>query len=65
MERAGIAPNRTATIKGFTPVGGADRATLYGESLPPGLVLGTCPGLKATIGSKPPQFSKLVHAVGE
>jgi hypothetical protein len=40
LERAGIAPNRTATIKGFTPVGGADRATLYGEPLPPGLVLG-------------------------
>jgi len=43
LERAGIAPNRTATIKGFTPVGGADRATLYGESLPPGLVLGAAP----------------------
>ena len=39
LERAGIAPNRTAPIRGFTPVGGADRATLYGESLPPGLVL--------------------------
>ena len=43
LERVGIAPNRTATIKGFTPVGGADRATLYGESLPPGLVLGAAP----------------------
>ena len=39
LERAGIAPNRTAPIRGFTPVGGADRSTLYGESLPPGLVL--------------------------
>ena len=43
LERAGIAPNRTATIKGFRPVGGADQATLYGESLPAGLVLGAAP----------------------
>jgi hypothetical protein len=43
LERAGIAPNRTATMRGFTPVGGADRATLYGESLPPGLVLSADP----------------------
>ena len=43
LERAGVAPNRTATIRGFTPVGGADRATLYGESLPPGLVLAADP----------------------
>ena len=43
LERASVAPNRTATIRGFTPVGGADRATLYGESLPPGLVLGADP----------------------
>ena len=43
LERAGVAPNRVATIRGFTPVGGADRATLYGESLPPGLVLGATP----------------------
>ena len=43
LERAGIAPNRTAPIRGFTPVGGADRATLYGELLPPGLVLCAAP----------------------
>jgi hypothetical protein len=40
LERAGIAPLRAATIKAFTPVGGTDRTTLYGEPLPPGLVLG-------------------------
>jgi hypothetical protein len=40
LESAGIAPMRTATIKEFTPVGRIDRATLYGEALPPGLVLG-------------------------
>ena len=40
LESAGIAPMRTATIKVFTPVGRTDRTTLYGEALPPGLVLG-------------------------
>jgi molecular chaperone DnaK (HSP70) len=43
LESAGIAPNRTATIKAFTPVGRIDRTTLYGEPLPPGLVLGAAP----------------------
>ena len=40
LESAGVAPNRTAAIKAFTPVGRIDRTTLYGEALPPGLVLG-------------------------
>jgi hypothetical protein len=40
LESAGLAPARTATIKGFTPVGRIDRTALYGEALPPGLVLG-------------------------
>ncbi len=40
LESAGVASIRTATIKGFTPVGRIDRTTLYGEPLPPGLVLG-------------------------
>jgi hypothetical protein len=44
LESAGIAPMRTATIKAFTPVGGPDRTALYGEALPPGLVLGADPG---------------------
>jgi molecular chaperone DnaK (HSP70) len=39
LESAGVAPQRTARIRGFVPVGVADRASLYGESLPPGLVL--------------------------
>ena len=43
LECAGIAPNRTAPIRGFTPVGGADRGALYGESLPPGLMLCAAP----------------------
>jgi hypothetical protein len=40
LESAGIATMRTATIKAFTPVGRMDCTSLYGESLPPGLVLG-------------------------
>jgi hypothetical protein len=40
LESAGVAPIRTATIKGFTPIGGIDRTTQYGEPLPPGLVPG-------------------------
>ena len=41
LESAGVAPLRTAKIRGFTPVGPMDRASLYDESLPPGLVLAT------------------------
>ena len=41
LEGAGVAPNRTAPIRAFTPVGRTDSAALYGESLPPGLVLGS------------------------
>ena len=41
LERAGVGSARTAGIKAFTPVGRAERGTLYGESLPPGLLLGS------------------------
>ena len=41
LERAGVAPARTGSIKAFSPVGRAERSTLYGESLPPGLLLGS------------------------
>ena len=41
LERAGVASTRTSSIKAFTPVGRAERSTLYGESLPPGLLLGS------------------------
>ena len=44
LEGAGVAPSRAATIRGFTPVGRADSTALYGEALPPGLVLGVEPG---------------------
>jgi hypothetical protein len=40
LENAGVAPIRTATIRAFTPIGGVDRTALYGEALPPGLILG-------------------------
>jgi molecular chaperone DnaK (HSP70) len=40
LESAGVATIRTATIKAFTPVGRMDCTSLYGDSLPPGLVLG-------------------------
>jgi molecular chaperone DnaK (HSP70) len=40
LERSGVAPLRTAKVKAFVPVGRSDRASLYGEALPPGLVLG-------------------------
>jgi len=39
LESSGVAPPRTARIRGFVPVGVSDRASLYGEALPPGLVL--------------------------
>lgn len=41
LESAGVAPLRTAKIKEFMPVERSDRASLYGEALPPGLVFGT------------------------
>jgi hypothetical protein len=40
MENSGVPPQQTAKIRGFVPVGRSDRASLYHESLPPGLVLG-------------------------
>jgi hypothetical protein len=41
MENTGVPRQRTAAIRGFIPVGRSDRASLYDESLPPGLILGT------------------------
>jgi hypothetical protein len=43
LESTGVAPNRTATIRAFTPVGRTDSSALYGEALPHGLVLGAEP----------------------
>jgi molecular chaperone DnaK (HSP70) len=39
MEKSGVPSLQTAKIRGFIPIGRSDRASLYDESLPPGLVL--------------------------
>lgn len=39
LEKSGLPPVQTAKIRGFEPIGRSDRASLYDESLPPGLVL--------------------------
>jgi hypothetical protein len=39
LEKSGVPALQTAKIKGFVPIGRSDRASLYDESLPPGLVL--------------------------
>ena len=40
LEKAGVAPLKVERIRRFAPVERADRASLFGESLPPGLILG-------------------------
>jgi len=40
LESSGVPPQQTAKIRGFVPAGRSDRASLYDESLPPGLILG-------------------------
>ena len=40
LEKSGVPALQTAMIKGFIPAGRSDRASLYDESLPPGLMLG-------------------------
>ncbi|HEY0790409.1 MAG TPA: Hsp70 family protein [Chthoniobacterales bacterium] len=39
LERSGVAPSRLTRLRTFVPTAGADRASLFGESLPPGLSL--------------------------
>jgi molecular chaperone DnaK (HSP70) len=39
LENVGIAPQKTAKLKEFVLVGGAERISLHDESLPPGLIL--------------------------
>lgn len=39
LESSGVAALQTAKIRGFVEVGRSDRASLYDEALPPGLVL--------------------------
>jgi hypothetical protein len=39
LEKSGVPALQTAKIKGFVPIGRSDRASLFDESLPPGLIL--------------------------
>ena len=39
LEKSGVAPLRTAKVKDFLPVERSERLGLYGEALPPGLIL--------------------------
>jgi DNA-K related protein len=39
LQKAGVAPSKVARLRTFVPVALADRAHLFGESLPPGLVI--------------------------
>jgi molecular chaperone DnaK (HSP70) len=39
LENAGVSAQKTAKLKEFTPLGGAERMSLHDEALPPGLIL--------------------------
>jgi DNA-K related protein len=41
LEKSGVPPLQTAKIRGFMPIGRSDVASMYDESLPPGLLLGS------------------------
>ena len=40
LEKSGVAPLKVERIRRYVPIERSDRASLFGESLPPGLVLG-------------------------
>ncbi len=40
LEKSGAVPLKVERIRRFVPIERTDRASLFGESLPPGLVLG-------------------------
>ena len=39
LQKSGVAPSKLARLRTFVPVASVDRASLFGESLPPGLVI--------------------------
>ena len=39
LEKSGFASARVKRLRVFVPIVGADRASLFGESLPPGLLI--------------------------
>lgn len=43
LQRAGVAPAKIARLRSYIPVASADRANLFGESLPPGLLISGVP----------------------
>ena len=40
LEKVGVSPLKTARLRDYMPLDRSERAGLYGESLPPGLILG-------------------------
>jgi molecular chaperone DnaK (HSP70) len=40
LERSGVAAVRIARLRTFVPIAGSERTSLFGESLPPGLMIG-------------------------
>ena len=40
LQKAGVAPAKVARLRSYVPLALADRANLFGEALPPGLVIG-------------------------
>ncbi len=41
LEKAGVAPLKTAKVRELMPIERSERLGLYGEALPPGLILGS------------------------
>ena len=41
LEKSGVLPLQTAKIRRFVPIGRSDLASIYNETLPLGLVLGS------------------------
>lgn len=39
LQKSGVAPSKLARLRTFVPVASVDRASLFGESLPPGLII--------------------------
>jgi len=39
LQKSGVASSKLARLRTFVPVASVDRASLFGESLPPGLII--------------------------
>jgi DNA-K related protein len=40
LEKSGVSPVKIERVRKFVPIAGSERANLFGESLPPGLMIG-------------------------